>query len=155
MKKRVVTRSKGKTAEEYKQAVLDGIDSIPSNTVTITADLNKRSVNMNKFYRFLCNAIAKQEGRHHDAVHFDLKCLYLEVVDGVTQTRTEVDFKTYGQMPSSAELIPTTTGLSKEEFKDYWQRCAKLGNALHNMNLPLNPYEMGEKDYINYLNSTI
>jgi len=155
MKKRVVTRSKGKTAEEYKQAVLDGIDSIPSNTVTITADLNKRSVNMNKFYRFLCNAIAEEEGRHHDAVHFDLKCLCLEVVNGATQVRTEVNFKTYGDMPESADLIPTTTGLSKEDFKSYWQRCAKLGNALYDMNLPLNPYEMGEKDYINYLASTV
>ena len=155
MRKTIITRSKGKTTYDYKKAVLEGIDNMPANTVTITADLNKRSVNMNKFYRFLCNLIANEEGRHHDAVHFDLKCLFLEVVNGVTQIRIEVNFRTYGQMPKSADLIPSTTALSKEEFKSYWQRCAKLGNALHNMNLPLNPHEMGEKDYVNYLASTV
>jgi hypothetical protein len=154
MRRTIITKSKDKPHQQYKYEVCEGLDLL-TNSVTITADLNKRSVNMNKFYRLICKLIAQEEGRHIDAIHFDLKCLFLEVVNGESMLKTEIKFSDYGRMPTSSDLIPTTTTLSKEDFKDFWQRCAKLGNALHNMQLPMNPNEMSEEQYIKYLESTI
>ena len=140
MKKTVTIKRKKQTLKELVIEVWKALNSFSTlNLAVIIADLDKRSVNMNKFYFMMCNEIAKEEGRHRDAVHFDLKCLYLEVVNGESKLKGSINFREYGKMPESADLIPESKNLSKEDFKAYWQRVANLGNALHNMNLPLKP----------------
>ena len=124
----------------------------------IVANLDARSIEQNRFYFLIVNLIAEAYGMTSDATHTALKCMLLEVNEGVTTNKATIedkDYETWGELPSRVEDLPESKSLSKKEFPIYWQRCAVFGNAKFDLRIPLEPKKMNDEEYEYFLTETI
>lgn len=160
-KKKIIT-SKYKPSQDIREFTSDLYQKLLEwqtyPFAVLIARLDKRTSKMNSFYWMLVNEIANEEGESKETVHLSLKCLFLYVEDGTTKPKPVIeakDYINYGKMPSKASEVPESKSLSKDDFKEYWERCAKFGNHVFGLNLPLNPNDMNERQYLEYLKETI
>ena len=124
-------------------------------TIYITT-FDKRTHKQNKFYFFIVGKIAQEDGKTIECVHLSLKCLFLVVEDRKTRVKepNEYNYEDWGKFPEMIEDLPSTQDLNKQEISRYWGLCARFGNAVWGLNLPLNPHEMPPNQYERYLEET-